>query len=504
MLIFNGINLEEYFNEKYKKGFFMINDIRGRGILSDEINQLKVSHRPGSYYLSKRTPERVLEVDFSLKGISLFDLRKRIDELNALLSTNAPVEISFTDEPSLVYYGIKESVEETLEKSNIHQATITIICPMPYKLGATKTSEFVQNWSTETTAYLENKGSVEAPPIIEMTVKKPSTFLDVWFGEYPNGRDYFRIGSTLSINDNPVQEDERVLWSEMNNIVGWTDAGQIGTIKSTGRFNVNAGKDAFEVGEWGDQKNLEFTGPIWKRSIPGGPLTDFKAEIFVTLIAKNYWEMGRVSMFLLDEQGDLVADVNMNDLYWTAKQTHAYARIGDVSQPNNTRKLFDSGGNGNTAFNDFYGRMAIARRGKKWSVYFARFRDGTEIDDYKAVEFFTDDEKNPMTVTGRKVAQVAIGIQRWSTSDPTNLMRINDLKVWKINKVPDQSKPYLVDTGDKVVIDTERSLVTINGKNAINIKDIFSEFPTIIRGHNRIDIMPPDVTATISFRERYR
>ena len=47
---------------------------------------------------------------------------------------------------------------------------------MPYKLGATKASEFVQNWSTETTAYVENKGSVEAPPIIEITVKNQALF----------------------------------------------------------------------------------------------------------------------------------------------------------------------------------------------------------------------------------------------------------------------------------------------------------------------------------------
>ena len=42
----------------------MVNDIRGRGILSDEINELTVPHRPGSYFY-KRTPKRVLEVDFS-------------------------------------------------------------------------------------------------------------------------------------------------------------------------------------------------------------------------------------------------------------------------------------------------------------------------------------------------------------------------------------------------------------------------------------------------------
>lgn len=465
---------------------------------------LKVPHRPGGYLLNTVTEERQIDVPFVIKAKNQSDLQKVKEDLASWLITDQPCELIFDDEPDRTYLAVLDGSINLEELVFRGKGILTFICPMPYKLGATKTSQFVQSWSTETTAYLNNQGSVEAPPIIEMTVKKPSTFLDVWFGEYPNDREYFRIGSPMSIDDKPVQEDERVLWNEMNHIVGWTDAGQIGSMKSTGRFKVNDGKYAFEVGEWGNQKNLEFTGPIWKRSIPGGPLTDFKAEIYVTLIAKNYWEMGRVSMFLLDEQGDIVADVNMNDLYWTAKQTHAFARIGNVSQPNNTRKIFDSGGSGNTAFNDFYGRMAIARRGKKWSVYFARFRDGTEIDDYKAVEFFTDDEKNPMTVTGRRVAQIAIGIQRWSTSDPTNLMRIDDLKVWKINKVPDQSKRYLVDTGDKVVIDTERSLVTINGKNAIHMKDIFSEFPTIIRGHNRIDIMPPDVTATIRFRERYR
>ncbi|NMW17403.1 phage distal tail protein, partial [Bacillus paranthracis] len=62
----------------------------------------------------------------------------------------------------------------------------------------------------------------------------------------------------------------------------------------------------------------------------------------------------------------------------------------------------------------------------------------------------------------------------------------------------------IFDTGDKIVIDTEKSLVTINGEKAINIKEIFSNFPIVIRGENRIDIMPPDVNATISYRERYR
>lgn len=97
-----------------------------------------------------------------------------------------------------------------------------------------------------------------------------------------------------------------------------------------------------------------------------------------------------------------------------------------------------------------------------------------------------------------------IALCKWDNHQPVNEMQFDDLKIWKVNKVPSNAKPYIFDAGDKVIIDTEKSLVTINGKDAINIKDIFSEFPKIIRGENRIDIMPPDVTATISYRERYR
>ena len=57
------------------------------------------------------------------------------------------------------------------------------------------------------------------------------------------------------------------------------------------------------------------------------------------------------------------------------------------------------------------------------------------------------------------------------------------------------------DPGDKVVIDTESAHVTVNGKDVIHLKDVFSDFPMIIRGNNRIDIMPPEVgKAAVSFR----
>ncbi len=464
---------------------------------------LEVPHYPGGRLLRTETKMREVLVPVAFMYETSEQGEKLKEELADWLYTDQPAELIFDDEKDRTYLAVIDDELDPDQLVDIGQGVLKFICPMPYKLGKTQTVDFKQDWSTEQNAYFRNNGTVETKPIIEIEMTKPATNLDVWFGKYPNEREYFRIGTPMSINDKPVQENERVLWDEMNNLIGWTDAGKaVPGMESTGSFKTNGW--AFEVADFGTPKKGAFTGPIMRRSIPGGPLQDFRAEMWVQLKSKHIWEMGRVSMFLLDEQGDLIADLNMNDLFWTVERTHGYARIGNSKQPNNTRKMYDSAGGGNTAFNQFYGRFAIARRGRTWSVYFARFRSGTEIDDASAVQFFTDDDKNPMTVTGRKVAQVAVGIQRWQDQGPTDYMSIEDLKIWKVNQVPNGGTPYLLDVGDKVIIDTERSLVTINGTDAVSAKDIFSSFPKIIRGENRLSIMPPDIKAKVTYRERYR
>lgn len=463
---------------------------------------LKVPHRPGGYLLNTVTEERQIDVPFIIKAKNQSDLQKIKEDLADWLMTDQPCELVFDDEPDRTYLAVLDGSVDLEELVFRGKGTLTFICPMPYKLGATKTSEFVQNWSTETTAYLTNQGSVEAPPIIEIEVKKPSTFLDVWFGDYPNDRDYFRLGYPRTVEETPVQERERVMWDEMNSTVGWTPVtGTVEEMKGTGSFKVKDGH-ALYCEKYGEEGTSGFYGAIAKKNIPGGPLQDFEMETWITLQSKSIAEMGRVEVLLLDEASNVVARINMNDLYDNAEITKAYMRIGNNGTPNSIKKLVDTSGGYSTTFNQFRGRLRIARRGKQWSVYVAKFIDGTYTDGASLVEQFNDvDNSNPMTT--RKIAQVMIAVCRWDNHPAIDNMCITDLKIWKVNKVGDNTRSLIYDTGDKIIIDTEKSLVTINGKNAINIKDLFSNFPTVIKGYNRIDISPPDVKATISFRERY-
>ncbi|AKR35398.1 phage tail family protein [Bacillus cereus] len=494
MLVFNGINLEEYFEQKYENGFFMVNDIRGRGILSDEINELTVPHRPGSYFLSKRTPKRVLEVDFSLKGVSLFELRKRIDELNGLLNTDEPVKITFTDESDFVYYGIKESVEENLEKSNIHQATITIICSNPYKLGPTKTVEFQAN-ERGLAANVQNKGSVESNPIIEIEITKPSTFLDVW-----NGDNYFRIGWPLRMDQVPVERNQRVMWDEMSTTVGWTNVPNSEDMIGGGAFKVDAGSRLVPV-YLGETNIKGWHGCIAKKNIPQGPLQDFIMQAYVGVRSSHPDQMGRVEIGLLDENSDYVARISMNDVHWQAEQNTGFAKLGNKKKPVSERVLINEPGDHPTTWNQYRGRLWLARTGNRWEAYISKFLWNTEKDDSERFVVW-EDENN---VNMDKVAQVQISISQFSDNMFCTDMSIDDLKIWKVNMNTQDNPPYIFDVGDKVVIDTERSLVSINGKKAINLKDIFSDYPVVSKGSNKLEIMPSDVgIAKVTYRERYR
>ncbi|MBJ8113537.1 phage tail family protein [Bacillus cereus group sp. N6] len=464
-------------------------------------NFLKVPGYPGARLLNTDTEPRPLPVPVGIIVPDGTDLETLKEEIAEWLITEQAAELTFDTKPDRTYMAVIDEDFDIDDFVTLGKGTLKFICPMPYKLGKVQTHPFVQSWSTETTSYFTNKGSVEVPAFIEMTVKKTSPFLDVWFGKYPLERNYFRIGYPLTVEESTVQERERVLWDEMASPIGWTPVtGQFDDMKGTGSFQSRGGH-ALYCEEYGEGKG--FYGAIAKKSIPGGPLQDFEVEAWMTLKSKNIGEMGRVEVLLLDEASNIVARINMNDLYADAEMTKAHMKIGNSGTPNSFRKLVDTSGGYSTTFNQFRGRLRIARRGTKWSVYVAKFIDGKEIDGASLVEQWNDvDNSNPMT--NRKIAQVMIALCKWDNHQPVNEMQFDDLKIWKVNKVPSHTKPYIFDAGDKVMIDTEKSLVTINGKDAIHMKDIFSEFPKIIRGENRIDIMPPDVTATISYRERYR
>lgn len=455
-------------------------------------NFLKTPGYPGARLLSTDTETRPLPVPVGVivpNGTNLETLKEEIAEW---LITENPAELIFDITPDRTYMAVIDEDFDIDKFVDIGQGTLNFVCPMPYKLGPTKTVEFEMD-GRGLIANVQNKGSVESNPIIEIEVTKPSTFLDVW-----NGPNYFRIGYPLKADQVPVERNQRVLWDEMGTTIGWTDVPKTEDMTGGGKFKSDGYR--FMAEYLGEPTVKGWHGCIAKKNIPQGPLQDFIMQAYVHINSYHWDQMGRVEIGLLDENSDYVARISMSDVQWEAEQNSGFASVGNSKKPGGQVLINEHGDHPDT-WTNFRGRLWLARTGNRWEAYISKFILGTEIDDAERFVVWFDENN----VNMNQVAQVQISISQFSNNMFCSQMSIDDLKIWKVNMNTQNNPPYIFDVGDKVVIDTERSLVTINGKSAINLKDIFSDYPVIHKGSNKLEIMPSTVgTAKVTYRERFR
>ncbi|HDR8053043.1 TPA: phage tail family protein [Bacillus cereus] len=459
---------------------------------------LEVSHYPGGRLLRTQTKMRKILIPIALLYDSAEEAEKLKEEIADWLVTDQPCELIFDDEKDRTFLAV---VDETLDLDqlvDLGEGTLTFICPMPYKLGKEQTVDFKKDVSG-LVANVQNKGTVHSNPIIEIDITKPNTFLDVWFGGVSlSDRDYFRIGMPLKTVEKPVERNQRILWDEMATTVGWSKVSSMEDGEPVGEMKSD--KYQFYCSDFGTGTGKGWHGAAVKKSIPGGPVQDFIMQAYVTCKSKKINEMGRVEIAILDENSKVLSKIAMTDVFWQAEQNFGTMVIGYDNKLGRRSLIHESGDHPNT-WNQYYGRLWIARTGNVWEAYISKFLPGTEKDDSERFVRWTDENNYHM----EKAAQIQISIMQWQDVPPVEAMTVSDLKFWKVNLNNQNTPPYIVDIGDKVAIDTENSHVTIEGKDAINIKDIFSNFPVINKGMNTLEIMPSDIgTAKVKYRERFR
>ena len=455
-------------------------------------NFLSVPGYTGARLLNTQTEMRVLSIPVGIIVPEGSDLETMKEEIAEWLITGQPAELIFDVEPNRTYLAVVEDSFDPDEFVTLGIGTIKFICPMPYKLGPTRTVDF-QTSASGLIANVQNKGSVESNPIIEVEVTKPSTFLDVW-----NGTNYFRIGYPLKADQVPVERNQRVLWDEMGTTIGWTDVPKTEDMTGGGKFKSDGYRLMAEY--LGEPTVKGWHGCIAKKNIPQGPLQDFIMQAYVHINSYHWDQMGRVEIGLLDENSDYVARISMSDVQWEAEQNSGFASVGNSKKPGGQVLINEHGDHPDT-WTNFRGRLWLARTGNRWEAYISKFILGTEIDDSERFVVWVDENNVNMS----KVAQVQISISQFSNNMFCSQMSIDDLKIWKVNMNTKNNPPYIFDVGDKVVIDTEQSIVRINGMKAINLKDFFSDYPVIQKGSNKLEIMPSTVgTAKVTYRERFR
>ncbi|MBG9680083.1 phage tail family protein, partial [Bacillus thuringiensis] len=143
-------------------------------------NFLSVPGYPGARLLTTETKMRVLPVPVGIIVPDGSDLETVKEEIAEWLITEKPVELVFDVTPDRTYLAVIDEDFDPEDFVTLGKGILNFVCPMPYKLGNEKTVDF-ENEGRGLIANVQNKGSVHSNPIIEIDIKKPHTFLDVWF-----------------------------------------------------------------------------------------------------------------------------------------------------------------------------------------------------------------------------------------------------------------------------------------------------------------------------------
>ncbi|MEW4319536.1 phage tail family protein [Bacillus thuringiensis] len=454
-------------------------------------NFLSVPGYTGARLLNTQTEMRVLSIPVGIIVPEGSDLETMKEEIAEWLITGQPAELIFDVEPNRTYLAVVEDSFDPDEFVTLGIGTIKFICPMPYKLGPTRTVGF-QTDGSELIANVQNKGTVESDPIIKIKVENPSTFIDI-SRKKEEETQHFRMGYPVSVEERTVEKEQLVMHDEMKSMVGWTQNGpntdegeNTGTLKSDG--------DRFVIDNFG--AGSKWHGGVARKSLKE-PLQDFTIEAIVECWNQNSaHSMGRVEIYLLDVNSDVIAKLTMAEVHLNVASNYGEIRAGKIKEGHH---IISTTGDSPWTWNDFFGRLRLTRVGNFWAADIARILPGGVYDSESYREYFDVEEK----YSKNQLAQVMVHIGGWQEVKRLNAS-VNDIKVWKFNKTTTLEAPYIVRKGDVVEIDTADASIKINGKDAIYTKDLFGDFLNIEKGMNQIEVFPSDIgQVEVTYRERY-
>lgn len=468
----------------------IVNEIRGRGVAPSTVSTVKIPGRVGVRPMKKEFLERIIEIDFTVVGNSLDDLRTRVNEISVLTSMDEPAKLVFSDESDKFYYAIPMADGALEEIITYGMGTMQFFCgdPLKYK------EELVEFPFSNGRALAVNNGTWTAEPVFELTATKSVTHVDVF-----TDKEYMRVGQAQDVEKPPVDPRPVRLADPMDSLTGWSASSTVEQGLVRGAFSTNG--YSFQSTNFGTGE--KFHGPAVQRAIPGAPYTHFEVEAEITMNATDPTHLGRVVIELLDTNGNIFARMNMNKRATGSHGNEGVVRIGNET---NGRNMILTRGDTPTTWKNFNGIMRIARINNRWEAYIANY-DGTRTHVARQYETYVD-AKN--TYGNPKLAQVRVHMAQWGTS-AVMPMAINTVRVREALLTTREQTPVLMRAGEKIIIDhrtvrnlTRQAPIRIDGERAYGKKDFGATFFEIDRGAVPIMLEPADsFTGRVWFRERY-
>lgn len=337
---------------------------------------------------------------------------------------------------------------------------------------------------------LNNEGSADTYPIVEVKLKKPVTFVSIG-----NGHDINMIGDPAAVDDYVYEPRTIILNDPMTTDTGWGFAGfqPEGSVKAGSVFSNG---QAIMPSDYGT--GISWHGPARQKSL-SEQLQDFGVEFTFRFSARYAREIGKVQLYGLDERNKKIFMLGMTD-YWVGQ--FGYMPEGGVYNDLEQRRDVLVR-NENDDWSNFFGYLRLIRNGRDIEVFLKMVdqRTGKEIAT-KLRRYF--DSGN---LYQRKLASLGLHFAAFGSHTPIDTIYASHVTVWRVNR--DTGIPYIGQPGDVVRFDHQNDLITLNGEdiNSSGIRKAFiGNFFSLKPGKNAIAIEPSDAIETMiaRWRDRWR
>lgn len=136
--------------------------VQGREALSAEVSTESAGLRPGSVYISKKYPERVITVRYQLVCSTSEAFREAYNALASILDVEES-ELIFADEPDKYFIGVPAELEAVEPGRNAVTSAIQFICSDPFKYSV---EEHEASVLEDGTIYCNYGGTFPAYPVL--------------------------------------------------------------------------------------------------------------------------------------------------------------------------------------------------------------------------------------------------------------------------------------------------------------------------------------------------
>src|SRR5699024_5626398 len=273
-----------------------------------------------------------------------------------------PKELIFKDEPDRVYYAVVDGALDLDELVRWGDGTITFLCPDPHKYAKEEVSYDIAGGLTT----LNNKGTANAKPILELTATKDTTFalIENQFEEY------MLLGFPADDETEVVDDRTSIIYENGSTLTNWSNASE--SFVDIDRVNKIAGSittDGAGIRANGYGTGDKLHGPAIYREIPK-PLQDFEIESTFDIRSGRPAESWRMGINFLDENMNMLGHIGVKDNNKNYVKRIPLARYGPYrgTGVSNGNLIGDSRGLDNTPETTLF-YLNVKRQGSLFKFY---------------------------------------------------------------------------------------------------------------------------------------